>query len=305
MKNSPAIFLSVLIPTWNRFESVLEAVKSVKPVTDQIEIVVVDDGSDELLARRLCDGLKVFPHVKLFRNIANQGMVKNWNRCIAHALGKWMGILCDDDIYQPGAIDRVMNIIKNCSEPALISQDLSIKKELVHCPAGKETVKGLKLPIISGNFWHKKIVEELGGFNERFIYSADAEYWYRIASRFPVVKVKAPFAVYKRHKNNYMWSTWRKPDFLEQTKILGHAVASYFCDDDKCARQAVDDGLWDTVMTILETSFLTKGMSDIFSRYFQEGCLRATNLKRKAGLIKALATAVALRFKSSIGGFLK
>lgn len=301
MKNNSSIFLSVLIPTWNRCKSVLDAVKSAVPVTDKIEILVVDDGSDLSISERLLEGLKSFSHVKLFRNMLNLGMVRNWNQCISHASGQWMGILCDDDRYEDGAIPRAISTMESCQEPSLILQDPAIRAEVLKCPAGKETVRRLRLPIVSGNFWHRQIVVKLGGFDERFIYSADAEYWYRIASRFPVVKVKAPFAVYRRHDSNYMWATWRKQDFLEKAEALVRTVASYRSDNEEALEKEVDNGLWRTLLTIVETVFLSKGMSDIFLKYFPECWKRAYSFKRKADLIKTLIVATVARLKGFWG----
>ena len=301
MTNSSGVFLSILIPTWNRYESVLEAVKSVAPVTEETEVIVVDDGSEEPIAQRLRDGLRLVPHVKVFRNAVNLGMVRNWNACISHASGEWMGILCDDDCYNEGAIERAVSIMKRTSEPSLILQDPSLNMPMQRCAPGRETVRTLKLPIVSGNFWHKKIVEKLGGFNERFIYSADAEYWPRIAAHFPVLKIKTAFSVYKRHKTNYMWTTWRRPDFLEQAGTLTRAVASLSQKDNKAIEEELDAGLWGTLLTIIESTFLERERSDIFSRYFPEALNRARGFKRKIGLIKSLLLGAALRTK----GFLR
>ncbi len=259
---------------------------------------MVDDSSREPIAGQLQDGLRGYPQVKFYRNEVNLGMVRNWNACISHASGQWMGILCDDDCYREGATERAVAIMKNTSKHSLILQDTSLNEDMVCCAAGRETLRTLRLPIVSGNFWHRKIVDEMGGFDERFIYSADAEYWYRIAGRFPVVKVKTPFAVYKRHEKNYMWATWRKPDFLEQTEALGRRVASYAYDDQKTIEKMTDNGLWSTLLTIIEAAFLAKGMSDIFARYFPEAWKRSAGFKRKVCLAKAFMGAGASRFKS-------
>jgi glycosyltransferase involved in cell wall biosynthesis len=297
MTDNSGVFLSILIPTWNRYESVLDAVKSVTPVTDKIEIIVSDDGSDESIARRLQDGLKSFPNVKLFRNAANLGMVGNWNACMSHATGEWIGLLCDDDCYCEGAMERAVSLMKSISRPSLIIQDPSLSVDMLYFEKGQETVRALGYPILSGNFWHRKIIETLGGFNEWFIYSADTEYWHRIACHFPVIKVKKHFAIYKQHENNYMWATWRKPDFLEQLEVLARAVVSYRYDDDETIEKEVDLDVWGTLLAIIMNTFLKNGKKDIFLRYFPEALKRARGFKRKAGLVKALMVAVTSRFK--------
>ena len=75
MNTDTGIFFSVLIPVWNRCESVLEAVRSIGSASEGIEIVVVDDGSGEPIAGQLQDGLRGYPQVKFYRNEVNLGMV--------------------------------------------------------------------------------------------------------------------------------------------------------------------------------------------------------------------------------------
>jgi glycosyltransferase involved in cell wall biosynthesis len=107
------MLMSVCIPTHDRREMLLAALGS---VLDQdcadIEVVVSDnasvDGSADTV-ERLGD-----PRVKLLRQQRNIGSVANHNACVEAASGTWILFLHDDDLLQPGGLDRVGALLREC-----------------------------------------------------------------------------------------------------------------------------------------------------------------------------------------------
>lgn len=286
------VFLSILIPTWNRGQLVRRTVDSISFFPPDLEVILVDDGSRESEYQVLQKVAQEYPNVKLFRNTDNLGMVKNWNRCISYSTGQWMGMIADDDIYRKDAIRRVYELLKELEEPTLIIQDPTIFQEIEKLLPGPGTVKILNLPIASGNFWHREIVHSIGGFDVRCKYSADAEFWSRVAYHFPVVRVKNPFASFVRNTDSYMWKTWKEEDFLEQTALLIRLSADYHFAKGQSSKafieKSVDDGLWRTILTILSYTFLVRDKQDTFCRYFREAINRANTFRRKIVLIYTL-----------------
>lgn len=263
-------FLSILIPTWNRVDEVIRAVESVGASFEDIEVIVVDNASDYKISDRLKTLFSDKDHVKFFRNEKNIGMVKNWNECISYAKGEWMGLLCSDDEFSSGAVDYIRGILHSIKSPALVLQDPGIADPYIVCNSGAKTVRGIRLPLASGNFWHRLVPERIGPFDERLEYSPDAEYWYRAASQFPVIKVKKPLAIYHAHDTNYMWETWAKDDFLDQTSLLirlncRHSLGDRYNNEN--VNKEVNIGLKKTVFTILETTVLMSNKKNIFDRY--------------------------------------
>ena len=296
--------LSVLIPTWNRVDEVVRAVDSVGFWGDEVEIVVVDNASPPELFDRLAAAVGCLPQVRLFRNDSNLGMVRNWNRCIEHARGEWQGLLCSDDVYTPDGIARALALLRTLSEPALVIQTPELTQEEQRLSAGPTTVAGLGLPIASGNFWHRTVSATLVGFDERFEYSADAEFWYRVAATFPVVKVRQPFARYNIHGDNYMWATWERPDFLAQTELLARTVQCHchgegWSRSPEAERQLADD-LWRTVSTILSNTALRSGKGQLFLRYLAEAVRMAGRGGRRGELLLLLGALCRDRVKLAL-----
>jgi glycosyltransferase involved in cell wall biosynthesis len=237
-----------------------------------IEVIVVDNGSDNDISDRLKTLLAKKINVKFFQNDSNIGMVRNWNKCISYAKGQWMGLLCSDDEYQPGAVKYIYELLNTIKYPSIVLQDSTIADSYIVCKPGTETVRSLRLPLASGNFWHRMVPESIGPFDERLEYSPDAEYWYRAASRFPVIKVKKQLAIYHAHETNYMWETWDKEDFLEQISLLIRLNCRYVLGDqynDEKIEKEVNEGLKKTLFTILETTAVMGEKKTTFDRYYE------------------------------------
>lgn len=279
-------FLSILIPTYNRPELTMEAVVSVGDNPD-VEIIVVDDGStreNQTLLADLLNPLILKGRVKSYENVANLGMVKNFNKCMEYATGVWYGIIGSDDIYLPGAIDSAVKMLKTLPGPSLVVHSRTTWFE-VWMP-GAYTVKGLKMPSGSGNFWHSDIVERLGGFDERLTFSPDAEYWYRMATKYPVVKCPQKYSKVREHSASLMWSLWRrKAEMFVQQKLLVETIMPYRGEDANdrdlvAANIAIT--LWDTVIYILKHTSTMPENYDIFDDYLTNAVTMANTDERKS-----------------------
>src|SRR5674476_440824 len=88
--------ISVIIPCFNAERYVCAAIRSVLlQEWPQIQIIVVDDGSDDNSAILVRD---TFPQVKLVRQ-PNQGVAAARNRGIELANGDWIAFLDADDVW--------------------------------------------------------------------------------------------------------------------------------------------------------------------------------------------------------------
>lgn len=106
-KTMSGIFISVVVPTYNRAQLVLAALDSVLSQTyANLEILVVDDGSTDetgTVIQRLVER-KAGPRVRYFYQ-ANQGQSVARNKGIAEAVGNWIAFL----------IRMTFGFRKNCS----------------------------------------------------------------------------------------------------------------------------------------------------------------------------------------------
>lgn len=102
--------ISVVIPLYNKSPYVQRAVESVLAQGDDVlEVIVVDDGSTDDGAARV----EALNHekVRLIRK-PNAGVSSARNRGIEEARSEFIAFLDADDIYLPGFIDEIINLIR-------------------------------------------------------------------------------------------------------------------------------------------------------------------------------------------------
>ncbi len=107
--------ISVIIPTYNRFDSLLKAVESVKNQTyKDIEIIVVDDNStDERYENQIIHGVKLIKIEEGSKQILGYGCgALPRNIGMDSAKGDYIAFLDDDDIWMPNKLEVQINEMK-------------------------------------------------------------------------------------------------------------------------------------------------------------------------------------------------
>ncbi len=187
-------FVSVIIPTYNRKEFLREAVQSVLEQTFQdLELIVVDDGSTdgtwEMLEREFGGRIRYIYQ-------ENQGPSAARNRGVEASCGEWIAFLDSDDLWLPKKLERQLEFTAE-NPGALISytDEIWIRRGRRVNPKKKHAKYSgwiypqcLPLCIVSPSsvLIHRKLWDEVGGFDERLPVCEDYDLWLRIASRHPI-----------------------------------------------------------------------------------------------------------------------
>ncbi len=109
MKNIENIKISVVIPYYNREQTIVRCVDSVKAQTFQAyEIIIADDCSTDN-AEKLVSGLD--EKVKYFRLNENRGAQAARNLGIKSATGNWIAFLDSDDEWLPDKLEEQVNAL--------------------------------------------------------------------------------------------------------------------------------------------------------------------------------------------------
>ena len=107
-----AIIISIVIPTCNRQLGALRAVESAlgQKLDGAFEILVIDDGiSEQSLAHKTLQKYIHNGQIKYLQNKGPHGAAFARNFGVAHAQGKYITFLDDDDCYLPGRIQNMLN----------------------------------------------------------------------------------------------------------------------------------------------------------------------------------------------------
>jgi glycosyltransferase involved in cell wall biosynthesis len=114
-KGEPPL-ISVVVPTFNRPDLVLRAVRSAAAQTmGDLEIIVVVDGRDDATARLL--GEMADPRLRVILPARHLGNADARNAGVAEARGRWTALLDDDDMWLPVKLERQLATAERSERP--------------------------------------------------------------------------------------------------------------------------------------------------------------------------------------------
>lgn len=203
--------ISVIIPTYNRALYLADAIGSVfrQSFTDY-EIVVVDDGSTD-------DSKKIIaPYLDRLRYVyqENMGEAAARNRGIREARGKWVAFLDSDDMWEPRALETLVQasgIYPKAGLIAMRGRMIRTNGTRTERIIGKKSAGpfystasllwgdggGVLMPMI-----RKSIFEKTGVFDETIASATDCDMWLRISFHTQMVCVHEPLLLCRLHEDN-------------------------------------------------------------------------------------------------------
>ncbi|SDE66991.1 glycosyltransferase family 2 protein [Desulfuromonas thiophila] len=185
--------VSVVIPSKNRLDFLLEALDSVFAQTYQnLEVIVVDDGSATPLGPMLKE--KYGDRILFLRHEKSLGAPAARNAGARLASGEYIAFLDDDDLWLPEKISKQIECFKCASLPcALVGCSFAYVKNLASlmtcfAPYKVELEDGLFKLLLSRNviggcsvpLIKREALTSVGGFDESFKSCQDWDLWLRL-----------------------------------------------------------------------------------------------------------------------------
>jgi hypothetical protein len=201
---------SVIIPTFNRAALIGRTLASVlaQPAQDEIEVIVVDDGSTDGTIGAVAE---FAARVGLLRQ-ENRGPGSARNAGLTVAAGEYVAFLDSDDLWLPWAADTYAAVIGQYNRPAFVAG-----KPLVFEGDGPDVPSPPPLAttpfadyLASGDRWRwwraasfvmrRDLLVAAGGFTDDWVNAEDADAALRMGTAGPFVQVSDPptFA-WRRH----------------------------------------------------------------------------------------------------------
>lgn len=191
--------ISVIIPTYNRKNTLPRAVESVLNQTYKpVEIIIVDDGST--------DGTKewfseMYPLVHYIYQV-NSGVSLARNTGINSARGDWIALLDSDDEWLPDKLEIQVKLLQNNAELRFchtneiwIRNGVRINQMKKHQKYGGNIFKKcLDICRISpsSSLFHTSVIKDVGLFDESLDVCEDYDLWLRITAKYPVLFLDQP-----------------------------------------------------------------------------------------------------------------
>ncbi|HVE76721.1 MAG TPA: glycosyltransferase [Actinomycetota bacterium] len=201
--NSPAV--SVVVPTYNRAELIVEAIGSVRVQTfADWEAVVVDDGSTDDTTRVVEDISRQDPRVRVIR-IAKSGAQAARNAGIREARGEWISFLDSDDRYLPNSIEVRLNAA-SFLDVQVVHSECQVQDEESSRLYGVPALQGKILrsvlarpgPVFPSFLVHSSALAAIGRLDEELVSWQEWDTAIRLARHFRFGFVAEPTFVYNR-----------------------------------------------------------------------------------------------------------
>ncbi len=211
---SPSV--SVIIPTFNRWPLVGEAIESVLAQTfSDIELIVVDDGSTDGTGAEL---VRFGSRLRLLTQ-PNRGVSAARNLAAGHARGTHLAFLDSDDLWRPHKLAIQTAFMKQnpsvriCqTEEIWIRNGVRVNPKAKHRkPSGDIFIPSLELCLVSPStvLLTRELFDQAGGFDENFPVCEDYDLWLRIAVDHSVPLIDEPLVVKRGgHADQLSHSLW-------------------------------------------------------------------------------------------------
>lgn len=237
---------SVIIPVYNKNETIQDAVESVlAQASNDFEILIIDDGSTIPVACVL-DQYRKDSRIKVIRK-ENGGVSSARNTGIREAKGQYLCFLDADDLWLPNHLSTLDRLIQKYDEAAMF-----VTSHIEHLPDGTEKHSGNILADRENDFKTSNLFDLLthysGGIihtnsvcvnntvcvNERVMFvegavrGEDTDVWFRIALRHDVAFTKEETTIYRRElstatRNGSFIYSWvfaeRQSDIVKDSSI--------------------------------------------------------------------------------------
>ena len=195
-KQETAPFFSVIIPTYNRAQSIVEAVESVQTQTfKDFELLVIDDGSTDNTVELLKPIVKRDSRFKyIYQENAERSAARNHG--IKLSKGAYICFLDSDDVYLPEHLEKFHRTIANHDYPvayflsnAIMEFNGRRKKESPYVPQTDDPVElMLKISVCSQQVSiHRTILEEFK-YDTNLRIGEDQELWSRVVKYYPIIR---------------------------------------------------------------------------------------------------------------------
>lgn len=208
--------VSVIIPTYNRWPMVRQAIESVLGQTYRAwELIVVDDGSNDGTSEYLAQY-----GARLRRaSVSRRGVAAARNYGVGIAKGHYLAFLDSDDLWmakklaiQVAFMEQHPDVQICQTEEIWMRQGVRVNPRAKHAkPSGDIFRRSLDLCLVSPSavMITKILFNQVGGFDENFLVCEDYDLWLRIGVDHPVPLISKPLVVKRGgHDDQLSRSVW-------------------------------------------------------------------------------------------------
>lgn len=240
--------MSAIIPTYQRPADLRLALASVVAQTypaEALEIIVVDDGSADDGAARVCAELG--DRVRYLKK-PNGGVSAARNHGMAAATGAYLALLDDDDEWRPAKIARQVELLTRRPEIGMVITDVErMDADRVGFEIFRRRefipVDGWVLPHVLRNpalapasaMLRREVYAATGGFDTTLRTAEDLDFHLRVAARFQIAVIAEPLTRAMRGHQGLSALARTNRDYLDAIERFVDTHAAQIAPGDRAA----------------------------------------------------------------------
>lgn len=225
-RTDPAV--TVCIPTYNGEKWIARCLDSIHRQTFRdFDVLIIDDRSHD----RTVEMIRESPHpadveVKVSVNPVNLGLVRNWNRCLQFARGRWVKFVFQDDWLDPRCLEIFMRHAGERDRFLVSDREFSFEggaspegygflleqrrwmkskmKELEYVADVDRSADliAMQAPVNffgepSNVMFRRDALFEIGVFDPRYVQISDLDYWVRLSLRHGFRFIDEPLSTFR------------------------------------------------------------------------------------------------------------
>ena len=230
--NMKTPLVTALIDTYNYGHFIEEAIESVISQdfpADQLEILVVDDGSTDDTKERVSK----FGKTVQYLHKPNGGQASAFNFGLERANGKFVALLDADDYWLPSKLRKVVEQFEKHPKAGLVYHpfcefvvETGVWRDGPFNEVSGEVSQDRKKLLLytacqtSGLTFRTSLVGKLLPLNEKMIISSDGLLAALIVFLGPIVAIPEPLAVYRIHGSNLYYQSSKGIDRIRQSRRI-------------------------------------------------------------------------------------
>lgn len=205
--------ISIVIPLYNKAQSIENTIRCIQAQTYQdFEVVVVDgwsqDGSLEIIQRLAEEDRRI----RVLMQVDKHGVTPARNESVAAAKSERIAFIDADDYWEPTYLEALVKLMDDYPEAGLwgLNHGTMVGANKSPHHSAYTGYRGIiENPWVKGvPFWtsaigiSKTASDKVGGFDSRIIYGEDIDLWYRIMLEFPCVYEDKVLSYYRIDAEN-------------------------------------------------------------------------------------------------------
>ncbi len=199
--------ITIITPSFNQGQFLEETICS---VLDQgypnLQYIIIDGGSTDNSVSII---KKYAARLSYWVSEKDNGQSEAINKGLKLAKGDIISWLCSDDVYTPGALNKIVTLFKQNNNPALIHG-----KTILFGEGKKDIIRGadydqLDLKYFAiipfpqpSSFFHRRVIERYGMLDENLHFAMDFDLLERVALNDRIVCSEEIFSKYRIHRDS-------------------------------------------------------------------------------------------------------